>query len=192
MKTFKTLLSLGSVTENDVELVSCFSNSIIYCFNIAVDKKIASQAKELDVQLKTFKVVYHLVDDLKKEINKRLPLKDVETILGEAVVQEEFVISEGHLRVPIAGSRCIKGTLQRKNYLYKIERNNKVVASDLKMFQIKHIKENIDTVTKDMECGLRFEGVENTKGLRFQKGDIIKCYDKKQIPQETIWSPPGF
>ena len=92
---------VGAVTTNDIELATCFQNTFIYTFNLKTSKDVVAQAKEQKVQLKPFNVIYHLVDDLKKEIDVRLPLLDKEEVIGEAVILQEFIINEKNKKVSL-------------------------------------------------------------------------------------------
>lgn len=90
---------VGHVTEGDLELAKCFPNTFIYSFNLRNKEAIIKKAKEEDVVVKEFNVIYHLVDDLKKEINEKLPLLDKEDVVGEATVLQEFLINERNKKV---------------------------------------------------------------------------------------------
>lgn len=184
---------VGSIIENDIEMASCFKNTIIYTFNIGLSSpKIASMAKEHNVKIKMFNVIYHLVDDLKAEISERLPLLDEEHFVGEGVVLQEFLINEKKKKVPVAGSKCSKGIFRRENCFYKVIRGEEMVQKDLKISSMKHLKDEVKEIRKDFECGLRFEGIEGTDGFRFQSMDRLICYEIKKVKQKTKWSPPGF
>lgn len=184
---------IGSITENDVELAACFDNSIIYSFNIGpLNNEVIKLAKDLNVRLKRFNVIYHLVDDLKNEISEKLPLIDEEVVLGEAVVIQEFIVNERHKKIPVAGARCSKGVLKKSNCLYKVVRRDEVLSSGLKIAAMRHLKDEVDTIKKDIECGLRFQDIVGLEGLRFQPQDLIVCYEIKKTKQKTKWSPPKF
>ncbi|KAJ8942704.1 hypothetical protein NQ318_023436, partial [Aromia moschata] len=72
------------------------------------------------------KEVLRLIDDIKEEINARLPEKEVEEISGEATVLQQFEISQGNKKIPVAGCRCIKGSLKRSGF-FKVVRNGEVI-----------------------------------------------------------------
>jgi len=60
-----------------------FFSAIIYCFNIQVPDRVKELAESHKISVRSHNVIYKLVDDLKKEISSRLPLKDVEDVLGK-------------------------------------------------------------------------------------------------------------
>lgn len=116
---------VGPVTLNDVELAETF-NAIIYAFNTNCAASVEDEVDKKGVPLKQYNVIYKLVDDVKEEINKRLPSKEVEEILGEAAVLQQFDISEGRKKIPVAGCRCTNGLLKRSG-LYRLMRNGNVI-----------------------------------------------------------------
>ncbi|KAH7971704.1 hypothetical protein HPB52_002361 [Rhipicephalus sanguineus] len=175
---------VGPVSESDVELAQPF-NGVVYAFHVPVLGAAASLAEEGNLDIRSYNVIYHLVDDIKKELGKRLPLLDVDDVHGEALVQQEFLINDGRKKIPVAGCKCTKGTL-RKNALYKVVRNSEVIHSG-PLVSMRHLKNEVESIKKDVECGLMFQD----PNVRFQHGDILVCYSIKQVPQETDWDP-GF
>lgn len=188
---------LGNVSENDIELASCFPNGIIYTFNVGVfTPSLIKLSKELNVPIKRFNVIYHLVDHLKETIQNRMPMIDQEEQIGEALVLQEFVIKDKRKKIPVAGCRCSKGLLKKNDVLYKLIRNGNVIANNLKLLSMRHHKDEVDSIKYDFECGLMFadnilsDKVENA--IRFQFNDKLVCYGLKKIRAPLIWSPKGF
>lgn len=116
---------VGSVTQNEIELAQTF-NSIIYAFNVDVPGNLKPLVEQNNVDIRHFNVIYKLIDDIKAEINNRLPTMEVEEVLGEATVLQLFEINQGKKKVPVAGCRCIKGNLKRAA-LYKVVRNGEII-----------------------------------------------------------------
>ena len=111
---------IGDITEGDFELASLF-NAIIYAFSI---KAPAKMPKGVDVR--EFDIIYRIVDDLKKEINVKLPQVEVEEMTGEANVLQIFSITEGKKEVTVLGCRCVKGLL-KKSQKFKLMRQNECI-----------------------------------------------------------------
>lgn len=111
---------VGDVNEGDVELAKAF-NAIVYAFSVNTPKKVPK-----GVQVRSFDIIYRLVDDLKVEISSRLPELEVEETLGEANVLQIFEITEGKKEVTVLGCRCVKGVL-KKNARYKLIRQEEVL-----------------------------------------------------------------
>ncbi|KAI4468575.1 translation initiation factor if-2-related [Holotrichia oblita] len=126
-----------------------------------------------------------LAKTFKREINARLPTTEVEEIIGEAAVLQQFNISKGKKSVPVAGCRCTKGLLRRSS-LYKLIRNNSVLHEG-HLSSMRHLKDEVDVIKKDLECGLQLA----SKDIQFQPGDTLICFEKKIQHQNTEWDP-GF
>lgn len=175
---------VGNVSETDVELADAF-DAIIYCFNVEIPDKVEELAKSHKILVRSHNVIYKLVDDLKKEISSRLPLRDVEEVLGEANVLQDFEITEGKKKVHVAGCRCTKGIL-KKTGKYRLHRGEEVIYDGL-LASMRHLKNEVDSIKKDVECGLRLE--DGT--ITFKSGDILVCYQTRKEEQQTDWDP-GF
>lgn len=175
---------VGQVSKSDVVLAKTF-NAILYTFNSGIHNEAKEELNSQSVTLKNHNVIYKLVDDLKDEMSKLLPLLDQEEILGEANVLQEFLINEGKHKVPVAGARCVKGNL-KKSGLYKVIRSQETIFQG-NLDSLKHFKEEVDSVKKDMECGIRL----SDPSINFKPGDTIICYKIKKIPQTITWDP-GF
>lgn len=113
---------VGAVTENDVEMAEAFGG-VIYAFNVDCP---TSLMEKTTVPIKKHNIIYKLVEDVKEELNKRLPPKEVEEVLGEATVLQQFDINEGRKKVPVAGCRCISGLLKR-SATFRLVRNGAVL-----------------------------------------------------------------
>ncbi|XP_067005150.1 translation initiation factor IF-2, mitochondrial [Anabrus simplex] len=175
---------VGAVSETDIELAEVF-NAIIYCFNVDVHKSVQNTVKTKKISVHHHNIIYKLIDDLKKEISSRLPPKEVEDILGEANVLQPFEINEGKKKVSVAGCRCTKGIL-KKAALYRITRGDSVIYEG-HLKSMRHLKNDVDSIKKDVECGLQFMD----SSVSVQAGDTVICYVLRSEPQETDWDP-GF
>jgi len=130
---------------------------------------------------------------VRETLESKLPLIDQEVVVGEAQVLQEFLVSQRRKRTAIAGCRCLNGSLKRKGVLYKLIRGDEVIAESLKCQSLKHVKEDVQLITKGMECGLALEDPPKSSiSLRYQKGDRIVCYEMIKVKQRLKWSPKGF
>lgn len=170
---------VGDVSEGDMELAKAF-NAVIYAFSI---KPPAVQPK--GVVIKEFDIIYRLVDDIKSEINAKLPQVEVEEIVGEANVLQIFKVNEGRKQVTVIGSRCVKGVL-KKSARFKLKRYDEVL-SDCTLSSMRHLKNEVDSIKKDVECGVKLEDQE----VEPAPGDVLVCYTTKMEEQTTEWDP-GF
>ncbi|XP_045502831.1 translation initiation factor IF-2, mitochondrial [Colias croceus] len=174
---------VGPVAPTDVEIAQAF-DAVIYAFNVECPPALAVEAKNSNIEVKKHNVIYKLVDDLKEMINNKIPTTQQEELIGEAKVLQQFLVSEGRKKVPVAGCRCTKGSLSR-NALYKVIRDDQIVFQG-KLASMKHLKEEVTTIKNDTECGLRFE-----EAFDVQPGDIVVCYKMVDVKHTTDWDP-GF
>ncbi|KAK3884558.1 hypothetical protein Pcinc_011182 [Petrolisthes cinctipes] len=175
---------VGAVTPSDVIMAESFKGSI-YTFNTTVPKDVYHLAKVKDVPIREHNVIYHLVDRLKQEISDNLPVREVEEVIGEANVIEEFLITEGKKKIPVAGCRCTKGVLKRHTH-YKLVRELEIIHQG-KLSSMRHVKAEVNSIPRGGECGLKLEDEE----VRFQPGDTLVCYQINEVKQLTEWDP-GF
>ncbi|XP_061721485.1 translation initiation factor IF-2, mitochondrial [Cydia pomonella] len=175
---------VGPVTPNDLEIAEAF-NAVIYAFNVDCPTPLVVEAKNKNIGLKKHNIIYKLVDDVKDEISARIPKRQEEEIIGEANVLQQFMVTEGKRKVPVAGCRCVKGSLQR-NALYRLIRGGEVVYEG-KLASMKHLKDEVNTIKRDMECGLRLDSVD----VSVNPGDTLVCYKLVDASDRTGWDP-GF
>lgn len=175
---------VGPVTPNDLEIAEAF-NAVIYAFNVDCPTPLVVEAKNKNIGLKKHNIIYKLVDDVKDEISARIPKRQEEEIIGEANVLQQFMVTEGKRKVPVAGCRCVKGSLQR-NALYRLIRGGEVVYEG-KLASMKHLKDEVNTIKRDMECGLRLDSVD----VSVSPGDTLVCYKLVDASDRTGWDP-GF
>nr|XP_023020431.1 translation initiation factor IF-2, mitochondrial isoform X1 [Leptinotarsa decemlineata] len=173
---------VGSITETDIELAETFKG-IIYAFNVELPPQLREAAE--NVSLKHHNIIYKLIDDIKEEINSRLPQKQEEEILGEATVLQKFEINSGRKKAFVAGCRCTKGLLKRTAH-YRIMRKGEVIYTGT-LSSMRHVKNEVDIIKNETECGLQF----SEKELDFEAGDTIVCFEMKTVTQKTNWDP-GF
>lgn len=128
---------VGPVTEGDIELAKTF-NAIIYGFSIKMP-----QSRSSGVIMREFNIIYRLFEDVVEQINNRLPEIDVEDVIGEAEVQQIFMINERNKKVPVLGCRCTKGVL-KKNLRFKVMRDDEVIY-DGEFFEACH-KQHFDSI----------------------------------------------
>ncbi len=163
----------GKITEADILLASA-SHAIIIGYNIKPDQKIMDMAKEENVEIRTYKVIYELTQDIKKAMSGMLEPIVKETYLGKAEVRRIFRISRVGV---IAGCLVTDGKITR-NAEVKVIRGDEEVYKG-RIASLKHLKENVNEVKKDYECGIRLE-----KFKELEEGDIIEAFiTEKEIPE---------
>lgn len=181
---------VGNISENDLTLASSFPNTVIYGFNVKpASPKILTQAKHSGTVIKMFNVIYHLIDDLKARLSEKLPDLEAEHEIGRANVIQEFVITETRKRKShVAGCRCSRGTLKRDAF-YRLVRNNEIIANDLQVKTLKHLKDDVKEIERDRECGISFEGDQE---ITFIPGDLLIAYERRKYKPKLKWDLKGF
>jgi translation initiation factor IF-2 len=160
----------GGITENDVTLAIA-SEAIILGFNVRPDANARELAEKEGIDIRTYRVIYDAIDDIKAAVSGLLKPEERERILGEAEVRELF-------RVPrlgvIAGSYIRQGTI-RRNSLARLVRDG-VVIYDGKVGSLRRFKDDVAEVREGYECGI---GLENFQDIHV--GDLIEAYEVEEI-----------
>ncbi|NXD02287.1 IF2M factor, partial [Certhia familiaris] len=174
---------MGDISENDISLAESF-NGVILGFSVKASESIKKLADKKGIKIKLHNVIYKLIEDLKDELNSRMPPTVVETTIGEASVLDTFSVTVGKNKIPVAGCRVHKGLLDRK-MKFKLIRNRDVIWKGC-LSSLKHHKDDVQVIKTGMDCGLSLD-----KNLEFSIGDEIICYEEKEVQQTTSWDP-GF
>ncbi len=163
----------GNITESDILLASA-SNAIVIGYNIKPNQNILDFSKEEKVEIRSYNVIYQLIEDIKKAMVGMLEPVVKETYLGRAEIKRLFRIP--HVGI-IAGCLVTDGKITRNSEV-RLIRENEVIHQD-KISSLKHIKNNVTEVKKDYECGIR---LANYKDI--QEGDIIESFIKEKVRPE--------
>lgn len=164
---------VGGINESDV-LLSQTAKGIIIGFNVRPDGQAASRAKQLGVDVRTYTIVYELIDDLKKAMGGLLSPDVVEKVMGRAEVRNTFSVPKIGT---IAGCFISDGKIQRSNQV-RLIRDGKIVY-DGKIGSLKRFKDDAKEVAQGFECGV---GIENFNDLKV--GDVIEAYIKEEIARD--------
>lgn len=165
--------AVGGVTENDVMLAHT-SKGIVIGFNVRPDNNAQAKAKQLGVDVRTYSIVYEMVDEIKKAMTGMLTPQLVEKVMGTAEVRNIFSVPK---LGTIAGCSVTKGKIQRSNML-RLVRDGKIVFEG-KLASLKRFKDDAKEVAEGFECGI---GIENFNDIKV--GDVIEAYMKEEIARE--------
>jgi len=160
----------GKITESDVLLASA-SNAIIIGFNTKPNQKLLDLAKEENVEIRSYNVIYHLTEDIKRALTGMLEPIVKETYLGRAEVRRIFNIPRVGV---IAGCFVLDGKITRSAHV-RIIRDDEVIHEG-QISSLKHLKNNVTEVTKEYECGI---GLERFKDI--EEGDIIEAFMTEKV-----------
>ncbi|MGQ9470633.1 MAG: translation initiation factor IF-2 [Candidatus Aminicenantales bacterium] len=163
----------GPVTESDILLASA-SKAVILAYNLRVPPAIQEMARQEKVEIRNYQVIYELIDDIKKAVRGMLEPEIKEIPLGKAEVRKVFEIS----RVgKVAGCYVLEGKITRQAEI-RILRKNEVVYQG-RVASLKHLKDNVSEVKKDMECGIGLDKFQD-----FREGDIIIAFQLQKTKVE--------
>ena len=166
---------VGGITESDVTLAGASTNCVILGFNVRPTGSVKNKAKELGIEVKTYSIIYALLDDIKALLGGLLsPVKEEENT-GQAEVRETFNIAKVGT---IAGCFVTEGTIQRGIKVRLIR--NGVVIHNGNIASLKRFKDDVREVAKGFECGIMLEDYND-----IQIGDVFETY-KEVEKQRTL------
>jgi len=163
----------GAITEADVVLASA-SDALIIGYNIKPNPKVQQIAKKENVEIRTYKIIYQLTDDIKKALVGMLEPVIREVFQGRAEVRRIFQIPKVGT---IAGCYVTDGKIAR-NAEIRVLRNRAVIHTG-RISSLKHVKENVTEVKKDYECGIALDKFHD-----IQPGDLLEAYIKEKVKAE--------
>jgi translation initiation factor IF-2 len=159
----------GGVSESDVNLAVA-SRGIIVGFNTKIDAGAKKQAESEGVEIRQYRVIYNLVEDVEKALKGMLEPVFVDVIDGHAEVRQIFRISR---RGNIAGCMVLDGTIHR-NDLVRVQRDGQAIA-DTRCASLRRIQEDVREVATGYECGVGLENFDD-----FKEQDILEFYHRER------------
>ena len=161
---------VGGITENDIQLASA-SNATIIGFNVRPDRKAREVAEGEGVEIRTYEIIYQLLDDIESAMVGMLAPEFEEVVTGDAEVREIF-------RVPrvgaIAGCYVLNGVITRGSKV-RFLRDGGIIWKGT-VNSLRRFKDNAREVAAGYECGI---GLSDFQDLR--AGDIIETYEAREI-----------
>jgi len=162
--------ALGGITENDVVLAGA-SNAFLIGFNSVADEKARQQAEELGVNIRTYNIIYELVDEVRKAMEGMLAPEQKEEVRGHTEIRRIFKSSKfGNL----SGCMVLDGTIGR-NHKARLTRDGIVVYTG-SILSLKREKDDAREVRQNFECGVRLKNYEDVR-----EGDIIETYETIEV-----------
>ncbi len=157
---------IGTVSPTDITLASA-SNAIILGFNIRPDNKTMDYAKERNVDIRLYNIIYKLVEEVEAAMKGKLDPIFEEQVLGNAEVRKLFKFSKVGT---IAGSMVVNGLIKRDAKARVIR--DGVIIYDGAINTIAREKDQVKEVKSGIECGITIENFNDIK-----PGDIIEAYE---------------
>ncbi len=162
--------SVGAITESDIVLAQA-SNAIIIGFNVRGSGKVMDLAKEYGVSIRTYDIIYKVVEEMEAAMKGMLEPEYEEVITGNLEIRQIFKFSKVGL---IAGCHVTNGTI-------KMGENARLIRDGIVVYQgkIKSLqrgKDNAKEVSKGMDCGLTLENCQD-----YKENDQIEVYDLVEV-----------
>ncbi len=162
---------LGVPTEGDILLASTTENAAIFAFNVNPPGSLKKKAEQKGVVLKTFRVIYDLIDEVRKLVQMQLEPEIREEVLGHAEVRAIFKLPKG---ARVAGCYVTDGKITR-NAEVRVLRGGEEVWRG-KIESLKRFKEDVREVPAGYECGIKLAGFDD-----FQEGDVLEALEIVEV-----------
>ena len=160
---------VGAITENDVILAKATEPvAIILGFNVRPTTGAKNKAKQEGIEIRTYSIIYDLIDDIKELLSGLMTPKIKEEITATVEVRDVFNVPKVGT---VAGCYVQDGVVHRGDYVRVIR--DGVVIYDSKLASLKRFKDDVKEVGKGFECGIMIEGYNDVK-----VGDILETYQK--------------
>jgi translation initiation factor IF-2 len=167
--------AVGAITETDVTLATA-SNALVIGFNVRPDGNATTQADRDGVEIKTYRIIYDAIEDVKSAMIGMLDPEYKEVVNGKAEIRMTYKISNVGT---IAGCYVVDGKIIRNSDI-RVVRDG-IVIFESKLASLKRFKDDVKEVAKGYECGL---SVEKFNDIR--EGDIIESYSMEAIKRKEL------
>ncbi len=157
---------VGGVTESDLTLADASEHAVVLGFNVRPTGAVKKKAKELGIDIRTYSIIYDLLDDVKALLGGLMSPVISEEVIGQAEVRETFVVGKVGT---IAGCKVTDGSIVR-NAKARLIRDG-VVVYESAIASLKRFNEDAKEVKNGYECGIMLENFNDIK-----EGDVIEAF----------------
>lgn len=157
---------VGGLSESDIMLASA-SDAIVIGFNVRPDNNAKKMAEKEHVQIRLYRVIYDVIDDIKAAMEGMLAPNIRENILGQAEIREIFKVPKAG---KVAGCMVTEGTIKRGSKVRLIR--DRVVYWEGELSALRRFKDDVSEVGAGYECGMSFAKFQDIK-----EGDVVEAYD---------------
>src|SRR5437667_405886 len=171
---------VGGITEGDIMLASA-SGATVVGFNVRPNAEARSLAEREGVEIRTYRVIYQLTEDIEQALVGMLKPVEKEETLGEAEVRALFKVSR---LGTIAGCMVTSGVIRRSAQARVIRDGTVIIETTIS--QLKRFKDDAREVAEGFECGILLDGFNDVK-----EGDIIEAFETREIERTTLDQPPA-
>ena len=164
---------VGTVTESDIMLAGT-SGAVIIGFNVRPSTAVQTLADRESIEIRTYRVIYDVLDDVENAMKGMLDPEYKEEILGKVEIRNTFKVPNVGI---IGGAYVIEGKVQR-NAEVRLVRDG-IVIHEGKISSLKRFKDDAKEVAQGYECGI---GIENYNDIK--DGDLIECFHMVEIERK--------
>jgi translation initiation factor IF-2 len=165
---------VGGIVASDIMLAAA-SNAIVVGFNVRPNAEAKALADREGVDIRTYRVIYQLTEDIQRALIGMLSPEKVEEVLGEVEVRQTFRAS----RVgTIAGCMVTQGTVTRGAQV-RIVRDGTIVH-DGRIGTLKRFQDDVREVAQGFECGITIDGYNDIK-----EGDVLEVYAVREVARSA-------
>lgn len=161
---------VGGITESDVQLAAA-STAIVIGFGVRSEARAAAEAEAHGIELRFYRIIYELIDDVKKAMAGLLEPIKKEVPLGRAEIRDVFTIPKVGA---VAGCYISSGSV-RRGALVRLVRDSRVVHEG-RMGSLRRFKDDVKEVQSGYECGISIEGYQDVKA-----GDILEVFELQEF-----------
>jgi len=165
--------AVGGITEEDVMLAAT-SKAMVFGFHVAPEGKARRLQEQLGVEVRTYFVIYEMLDDLKQAMTGLLKPEEKEKIIGHVQVRETFKVSKVGT---IAGCFVTDGII-RRNDKVRVLRDGKVIYTS-GLDSLRRFKDDAKEVKENFECGVKLANFDDVK-----VGDVLEVFEIVQTARE--------
>ena len=155
----------GDIGEENVKLASTVG-AIVLGFNVKVAPGAQKIAETEHILIRTYNIIYELLDDVEEVVNTLLEVGQLEEVIGKAEILAEFVHGKTE---KIAGCRILEGEIA-KGHKLRVVRDGTILG-ETKLKSLRKVKEEVNKVEKGNECGMLFD-----PPIEFVVGDIVEAF----------------
>ncbi|CAB4750698.1 unannotated protein [freshwater metagenome] len=161
---------VGTITENDISLAAA-TNATLIGFNVRPDRKIRELAEKENVEIRTYEIIYKLLEDVEKAMKGMLAPEFIEVVTGEAEVREVFKAPKVGA---VAGCSVTSGVITRGSKVRFLREGTIIWKGNINT--LRRFKDDVREVREGFECGLSLTDFQDLKS-----GDVIETYELKEV-----------
>ncbi len=160
---------VGSITESDVMMASAGAG-IVTGFHVDAGSHVKKMAERENVEVVVYKVIYELIDDVKKLLTGMLEPEIVVNELGKLKLKGIFFTGKGEM---IVGGIVTEGRLEKDASL-RVFRDDEQIGEG-QLTALKVVNEDVTEVNENQECGITYKG-----DVKLQEGDILEAFKEEK------------